>query len=199
MIRNLEIKYRDIVEIKPYINNSRIHSDEQIEKISKSIQEFGFNNPVLIDEDGTVIAGHGRVLAAKKIGLFEIPTITLIGLTDDQRKAYLIADNRLAELGEWDHNLLLEELEKLGDFSLDFDSLGLDDGFINSLSNYHQFEPNFDPSAEKEDVTDSQLEKKKKKMGEAYQEKSEQNLVLVICPHCAEEFNIDPEALRRNS
>lgn len=153
----------------------------------------------MIDEKGIIVAGHGRLLAAKKLGVFNVPTITLTGLTDDQRKAYLITDNRLAELGEWDHNLLLDEVNSLMDLDFNLDDIGLDDSFIGSLNSYEQYEPILDPSKNQVDITEAQVEKQEKKMGEAYQEKSEQNLIEIICPHCAEEFNIDPEALRRNA
>lgn len=199
MAKTLKIEYKDVIELTPYENNSRTHSDDQVEKIAKSIQEFGFNNPILIDEKGIIVAGHGRLLAAKKLGVFNVPTITLTGLTDDQRKAYLITDNRLAELGEWDHNLLLDEVNSLMDLDFNLDDIGLDDSFIGSLNSYEQYEPILDPSKNQVDITEAQVEKQEKKMGEAYQEKSEQNLIEIICPHCAEEFNIDPEALRRNA
>lgn len=199
MAKNLKIEYKDVIELTPYENNSRTHSEDQIAKIAKSIQEFNFNNPILIDEKGVIVAGHGRLLAAKKLGLFTVPTITLTGLTDDQRKAYLITDNRLAELGDWDHNLLLDEVNSLMDLDFNLDDIGLDDSFIGSLNSYEQYMPVLDPSKNQVDITENQVEKQEKKMGTAYQEKSEQNLIEIICPHCAEEFNIDPEALRRNA
>lgn len=199
MAKNLKIEYKDVIELTPYENNSRTHSEDQVAKIAKSIQEFGFNNPILIDEKGVIVAGHGRLLAAKKLGVFSVPTITLTGLTDDQRKAYLITDNRLAELGEWDHNLLLDEVNSLMDLDFNLDDIGLDDSFIGSLNSYEQYMPVLDPSKNQVDITENQVEKQEKKMGTAYQEKSEQNLIEIICPHCAEEFNIDPEALRRNA
>lgn len=199
MAKNLKIEYKDVIELTPYENNSRTHSEDQVAKIAKSIQEFGFNNPILIDEKGVIVAGHGRLLAAKKLGVFSVPTITLTGLTDDQRKAYLITDNRLAELGDWDHNLLLDEVNSLMDLDFNLDDIGLDDSFIGSLNSYEQYMPVLDPSKNQVDITENQVEKQEKKMGTAYQEKSEQNLIEIICPHCAEEFNIDPEALRRNA
>lgn len=199
MAKQLQIEYKDVIELTPYQNNSRTHSDDQVAKIAKSIQEFNFNNPILIDEKGVVVAGHGRLLAAKKLGMIKVPTITLAGLTDDQRKAYLITDNRLAELGEWDENMLLEEVNSLMSLEFNLDDIGLDDGFIGSLNSYEQYEPVLEPSKNQVEITETQVEKQEKKMGTAYQEKSEQSLVEVICPHCAELFNIDPEALRRNA
>ena len=106
MIDELEITYLPIDGLIPYANNSRTHSAEQVAQIAASIKEFGFTNPVLIDEDGGIIAGHGRVMAARKLALDVVPTITLANLTETQRKAYIIADNKLAINVGWDDELL---------------------------------------------------------------------------------------------
>ena len=90
----LEVKYRQTADLIPYINNSRTHSDEQVAQVAASINEFGFTNPILLDSKSSIIAGHGRVQAARKLGLEEVPTITLDGLSDIQKKAYIIADNK---------------------------------------------------------------------------------------------------------
>ena len=106
----------------PYVRNAKKHDDAQVAQIAASIREFGFNNPVLIDQDNGIIAGHGRVLAARKLGLAEVPCIRLGHLTDTKRRAYIIADNRLTETGGgWDTELLALELEdlRLDDFDLD--------------------------------------------------------------------------------
>lgn len=97
MILVHEYKIKPIGDLIPYINNSRTHSDEQVNQVAASMKEFGFTNPVLIDSDGGIIAGHGRVMAAKKLSIDEIPCIELVGLTDAQKKAYIIADNQLAQ------------------------------------------------------------------------------------------------------
>ena len=110
----------------PYVNNAKQHSDSQVTKIASSIREFGFLNPVLIDASYNVIAGHGRILAAKKLGLSEVPCLFVEGLTDAQRKAYILADNRLSELGEWDMNLVGLELGELDADGFDVDLLGFD-------------------------------------------------------------------------
>lgn len=102
-----------IAKLVPYERNAKIHNENQIEKIVKSIQEFGFLNPCLIDKDNNVIAGHGRVMAAKKLGWQKIPCLYIEGLTEAQRRAYILADNRLSELAEWDRDLISEELETL--------------------------------------------------------------------------------------
>ena len=89
----LELTYRAINTLKPYDNNSRTHSEKQVKQIADSIKEFGFTNPILIDENNSIIAGHGRLEAAKELDIPEVPTITLENLTEAQRKAYVIADN----------------------------------------------------------------------------------------------------------
>lgn len=97
----------------PYANNARTHSDEQVAQIAASIREFGFNNPVLIAEDDTIIAGHGRVMAARKLNLSEVPCLRLNHLTPTQRKAYILADNKLALNAGWDVDLLRLEIQDL--------------------------------------------------------------------------------------
>ena len=117
----LKITYRKIGELIPYTGNARTHSDKQIAQIAASIRKFGFTNPVLIDEDGSIVAGHGRVAAAKQLGIAEVPTIVLGHLTPTERRAYVIADNRLAELAGWDREILKIEFQALAELDLDFD------------------------------------------------------------------------------
>ena len=133
---SLHIKKVD--ELIPYVNNSRTHSDEQITQVASSIKEFGFTNPILIDEDNSIIAGHGRLLAAKKLALVEVPCIILAGLTAAQKKAYVIADNQLALNSGWDVDML--KLEVMGLNELDFDTslLGFDDDFLAGLLDEQQ-------------------------------------------------------------
>ena len=120
----LEITYQKVTDLIPYVNNSRTHSEEQVKQIAASIKEFGFTNPILIDENKGVIAGHGRLLAAGKLALAEVPTIVLEGLTEAQRKAYVIADNKLALNAGWDFEMLKLELEELSNLKFDFELTG---------------------------------------------------------------------------
>ena len=110
----------------PYVNNANIHSDKQVTMLASSIREFGFLNPILIDKDRNVIAGHGRILAAKKLGLSEVPCVYVEGLTEAQRKAYILADNRLAEFSEWDMDLVNGELAGLDELGFDVDLTGFE-------------------------------------------------------------------------
>jgi len=124
------VKYetRKLAELIPYENNARTHTPEQIEKIAASIQEFGFINPIIIDANNGVIAGHARLQAAQSIGLASVPVLRVEHLTEAQKKAYVIADNRLAEVGAgWDVELLKQELADLGDLGIDLELVGFDD------------------------------------------------------------------------
>jgi len=128
----MKIQTRSTDSLIPYVGNARTHSDEQVAQIAASIKEFGFNNPVLIDADGGIIAGHGRVMAANRLGLTEVPTITLGHLTDAQRRAYILADNRLALNAGWDEELLASELQRL-DGEIDLGLLGFEDDELQRL------------------------------------------------------------------
>ncbi|MEO1206478.1 MAG: DNA methyltransferase [Pseudomonadota bacterium] len=108
-------------DLRPYARNARTHSPKQIAQIAASIREFGFNNPVLIDRDGEIIAGHGRVAAAKTLGLETVPCVRLEHLTNAQKRAYILADNRLAEKAGWDRDILAIELQHLTEVGIDFD------------------------------------------------------------------------------
>lgn len=108
-----KIEMLAVEHLIPYANNSRTHSDAQIAQIAASIKEFGFTNPVLIDGEGGIIAGHGRVLAARKLSMAEVPCLRLSHLTETQKRAYVIADNKLALNAGWDEELLALEFEEL--------------------------------------------------------------------------------------
>lgn len=117
---------RSIDEIIPYASNSRTHSDKQVKQIAASIKEFGFTNPVLIDEEGGIVAGHGRVMAAELLKYDEVPVIILDGLSDAQKKAYVIADNKLALNAGWDDDVLKLEIQHLEELDFDTGLLGFD-------------------------------------------------------------------------
>lgn len=110
----------------PYARNSRTHSDAQVAQLASSIREFGFNNPVLIDSQGGIIAGHGRVLAAQQLGLMTLPCLRLAHLSEAKKRAYVIADNQLSTTSAWDEALLLSELDALEDLGVDLAVLGFD-------------------------------------------------------------------------
>lgn len=127
------IEHLPLDELAPYARNSRTHSPEQIAQVAASIREFGFTNPVLIDAQGGIIAGHGRVMAARQLGLAEVPCIRLPHLTDAQKRAYIIADNKLALNAGWDDELLALELRDLDALGFDLDLTGFADDEISKL------------------------------------------------------------------
>lgn len=169
MSKHLEIEYLKPEEIIPYANNSRTHSITQIQQVASSIKEFGFNNPILIDENKVVIAGHGRLEAAQKLNLDTVPTITLIGLSEAQRKAYVIADNKIALNSEWDEELLKIEMERLKELDFDLELIGFDDEQLKKIL----LEPDFSPADEDEQGALDELDPK-----------------WIDCPHCGKEFDM---------
>ena len=122
----MQIIHTKTADLIPYINNARTHSELQINQIIASIKEFGFTNPILTDGDNGIIAGHCRLMAAKKMGMEEVPTIELSHLSDAQRKAYILADNKLALNSGWDNELLKIELAELDDLGFDLELIGFD-------------------------------------------------------------------------
>ncbi len=120
-------------KLTPYARNPRTHSDEQVAQIAASIVEFGFNNPILVDTTAGIIAGHGRLLAARKLKLEQVPVVVLDHLTETQKRAYILADNRLAELAGWDENLLRGELAELRDADFNLDVIGFDQAELDRL------------------------------------------------------------------
>lgn len=160
-----KIVMRPLAALIPYASNARTHSDAQIAQIAASIREFGFTNPVLVDGEQGIIAGHGRILAARKLGMDLIPTIELSYLSETQRQAYIIADNKLAENAGWDAEMLRLELGdlKLAGFDLSLTGFGeLELGFLLE-------QPNFSPDSESDQ---GRLDEKKR----------------VHCPKCHHEF-----------
>lgn len=130
---DLNVQQIELEQLVPYARNARTHSDSQVAQIAGSIAEFGFVNPVLIGGDNIIIAGHGRVMAAKKLGLKTVPTIKLDHLSENQRRALVIADNKIAENAGWDEELLRLELQNLADEDFDLDLLGFDDVELDDL------------------------------------------------------------------
>jgi DNA modification methylase len=133
--KSLQVVSRQINDLRPYANNARNHGKKQIAKLAASIRQFGFTNPILVDADGRVLAGHGRLTAAREVGMTEVPTICLDHLSDAEKRAYLLADNRLAELAGWDRELLVEELTELSkiDLGFDIDLTGFETGEIDLM------------------------------------------------------------------
>lgn len=151
----------------PYARNSRSHSEAQVAQIAGSIREFGFTNPVMIDAENVIIAGHGRVMAAQKLGLKDIPCIRLAHLTETQKRAYIIADNKLALNAGWDEEMLGLELADLREADFDLGLMGFDAEEIEAILNPE--EPDFAPGSEDEQ---GKLDEKSP----------------IECPHCRKFF-----------
>lgn len=130
---DIRIDYRQIGDLVPYARNARTHSDAQVALIAGSIREYGFTNPVLVDGENGIIAGHGRVMAARQLGMIKVPVIELAHLTEAQRKAYILADNKLAEQAGWDKDLLAIEVADLTALGVDLIDIGFDPAEIDAL------------------------------------------------------------------
>ena len=157
------VEQKKINELIPYVNNARTHDDQQIMQLASSIKDFGFNNPILIDKQNGIIAGHGRLEAARKLGLDTVPTIKLEHLTDAQRKAFILADNRIAMNSGWNTELLALELKDLEDINIDLEMLGFDAKELAALLEPEQVEGNTD-----EDAVPEVPEEPTTKLGDIY-------------------------------
>ena len=160
----MKITQKKVESLIPYINNSRTHSDEQVAQIAASIKEFGWTNPILVDGQNGIIAGHGRLLAARKLGYKEVPTIELKDLTETQKKAYIIADNRLALNAGWDNEMLTIELNDLLADGFALEMLGFDPKELSAL-----LEPEVIEGLTDEDAVPDVPEEPTTKLGDIYQ------------------------------
>lgn len=160
----MKITKKNVDSLIPYVKNSRTHSDAQIAQIAASIKEFGWTNPILVDGDNGIIAGHGRLMAARKLGYKEVPTIELADLTETQKRAYIIADNRLALNAGWDNEMLTIELNDLLADGFALELLGFDPKELNAL-----LEPEVVQGLTDEDAVPDVPEKPKTKLGDIYQ------------------------------
>lgn len=161
------VERRPVAELLPYARNARTHSDEQVAQIAASIREWGWTTPVLVDETGQIIAGHGRVMAARKLGLAEVPVMVAAGWTEAQRRAYVLADNKLALNAGWDADLLKLELKDLDGFDLTL--TGFSVGEMAAMFDV----PNFEPGTEDQQGKLDELAPK-----------------MVQCPHCGQEYDL---------
>lgn len=143
----LSVEYRPIETLIPYARNARTHSEAQVAQIAASIKEFGWTNPVLVDGDNGVIAGHGRLLAARKLGMSSVPVIELAGLSDAARRAYILADNRLALNAGWDEAMLGAEVADLMEFGVDLEIAGFGAGELERLLAAAKDQPSFPDEA----------------------------------------------------
>jgi len=163
-----KVERRNINALIPYARNARTHSPEQVDQIAASIREWGWTVPILIDEQGGLIAGHGRVMAAKKLGLTEVPVMVAAGWSEGQKRAYVLADNKLAENAGWDRDMLKVELGDLGALDFDISLTGFGVGEMSALFD----EPNFEPGSLDDQGKLDELSPK-----------------IIQCPHCGQDFD----------
>ena len=174
---------KNINILKPYEKNSRVHSEEQITEIEKSIKEWGWTSLILIDENNTIIAGHARYIAALNLDIQEVPTVMAKDWTEQQKKAFVIADNRISEKSTWDMGLLQNELKELSNLGFDIDLTGFDDSMLTN------FEPMLTPSMDIQSVTGDDIinaEQRQSNLGQAFGNQE----TTVVCPHCLKEFGV---------
>jgi hypothetical protein len=179
------VKNRKVNDLIPYDRNPKIHPDTQIKQLANSIREWGWTIPILIDENDQILAGHGRLFAAKELDLKEVPCMMAVGWTEQQKKAYVIADNKLAENGQWDTNEYFVQLKEMANDGYDLGLMGVDIDL--SAFNYNPvLEPKFDAS----EIDDSKMEKASDRMDQEMSNRIKgQEGTEVICPHCGEEFS----------
>lgn len=176
------IEMRDTVTLNPYERNPRTHPESQIEQLKNSIRQWGWTVPILIDEDDTVLAGHGRLHAATEMGIEQVPCVIATGWSEEQKQAYVIADNRLAENSSWDTAIYFSEIKALEEIGFDLSLTGLDDEQAAALS----FQPNLSPVSEYQDVTDADVEHVASSLEKIAPKVNK--TVELVCPHCGEEI-----------
>ncbi len=172
----------DISKLQKYEKNSRVHSEEQIKQIESAIQEWGWTMPILIDDDYIIIAGHARYTAAVNLGLDKVPTLMAKGWTDQQKQAFVIADNRISENSSWDMGLLHSELKQLADSGFNVDLTGFDNSMLANFS------PSVMPSMSYNEISSDDIYNA---------QQSQNNIGLneihtqdVVCPKCLHQFEI---------
>jgi len=141
-MKKLSIIYQSIDALKPRASNPRTHSKKQVQQLANSIERFGFTNPVLVDDTNAIIAGHGRLMAAKQLGMSEVPTVRLSNMTEAEIRAYVIADNRLAENAGWDDDLLRIELQYLTEINFDIELIGFETAEIDIILDGNEIDDN---------------------------------------------------------
>lgn len=192
-----------LTKLRPSPVNARQHSQEQIDQIAGAIDEWGWTVPILADETGMILAGHGRFAAASYMGLDEVPVITVTGWTDDQKRAYVLADNQIALNATWDDKLFSMELADLQMIDPGWaDVIGFQ---ITDLPTFagstaggggEAYTPTYQPqTAAGQGVTDAQVNSAASQLGGAFQERAKQALIEIACPHCAELITLNRDAL----
>jgi hypothetical protein len=182
-----KVVQKGVVTLIPYDRNPRIHPDDQIRQIADSIERWGWTIPILIDENDNVIAGHGRLYAAQLLGIEKVPCMVAKGWTEDQKRSYVIADNKLAENSEWNTALYYSELKALEDNGVDLaDMLDEDLSMLD-------FNPSLNPTQDNSDVTAEDFDKAQGQMDDRIESMSNSKSsggIEVTCPYCTESFTV---------
>jgi len=189
------VKRRKISDLIPSARNARIHTDDQIKQIADSIQEWGWTQPVLVDEADGIIAGHGRVMAGHLLGLKQVPTITAAGWSEEKKNAYRIADNKLTELAGWDNVALMREFMDLSNTDFDLTLTGFDEETLDRMS--ADFHANFNPESGVKEVDGEDVAKAQGAADRRMADASRQTIVDVICPNCGKGFGIDRQTFEK--
>lgn len=189
LLQNAEVW--PLADLEPNPDNARKHPQEQVDRLAASIQKFGFTMPILADENGLIIAGHGRYLAAKQAGVVDVPVLVAKDWSDEQKRAYALADNRLAEGAEWDMNKLVVALNDLAEEEeFDLHEIGFSEADLDAMTK-GTFTPNLSPFRDDGEVTAADMDKAAKKQAQTGVNQSSQSLREVTCPHCGGEFSVD--------
>jgi len=200
----METKILQIGKIIPNKNNAKIHPQSQVDKVIASIEEFGYNTLIVVDETSTVLVGHCRLEALKQMGEKKIKVAVIKHLSDTQKRAYMLADNRLSEDAEWDAEMLQKELLAIQeDASVNFESMGftaeeiaqIEEELALNAEEYDDedlgevFDPNTSPTASNKEVTQADMDKSKTGLDGKYKD-GEPTEVEVVCPHCKKSFEV---------
>ena len=164
-----KVERRNVADLIPYIRNSRTHSDAQVAQIAASIREWGWTMPILCDEHGNVIAGHGRIMAAQKLGIEDVPCMTATGWSEAKRRAYVLADNKIALNSDWDNDMAKLELQEIEGLGFDLSLTGFSVDELDVLFDAPDFAPGTEDDQGKLDELDPKM---------------------VDCPHCGKEFDL---------
>jgi len=197
---SVEVQARELLtqDLSVYAKNARVHPEAQIQSLASAIQRFGFTQPIIVNDKLTILAGHARFEAARRIGLEQIPCRVVSGLSAAEQKAYVIADNKISEESSWDYDMLLDEISSIHGLDLDDDLNRLLDfsGFIPDTDGETGYKPETNPSQGVGlNVTGATIDREQQKLSGQYTDKAQQNLVSVVCPHCDESFTIDSDNL----
>jgi len=182
------VERRSIDSLVPYDRNPRMHPDSQIDQLANSITQWGWTVPILIDDASNVIAGHGRLEAAKRLGMDEVPCVVASGWSEDQRRAYIIADNKLSENSIWDDGAFFNELKTLSESDFDLSLIGIE-GFEPI-----EFVPNLEPTVNYNDVTTEDIAAAQSQADQGFRDSQARQAskgIDVICPSCAHEFRVE--------